>query len=118
MDGRSTALKVIEVGPRCSADWDAMTGDDRARFCQHCQKTVHNISAMSADEVERLACESAGPLCLRYTAAADGVVLTLDYHRPRVSNWKRWSIAGLIATLLGACASAVVGRPKPQQPTY
>jgi len=38
---------VFAVGKSCSANWDKMRGDDERRFCEHCQKYVHNISAIS-----------------------------------------------------------------------
>src|SRR5690348_5730193 len=78
MNARLT-LEQIDVPNPYPADWNAMTGDRRGRFCQHCQKTVHNLSAISRDEAERLLCQAAGSLCVRYAVATDGRVMTLDY---------------------------------------
>ena len=29
-------LSAIQIASPCTADWNAMTGDDRARFCGEC----------------------------------------------------------------------------------
>src|SRR5688500_12674831 len=51
---RLPVLDNIRVASPCSADWNAMTGDDRARHCGSCNKTVFNLSGMSRDEAEEL----------------------------------------------------------------
>jgi hypothetical protein len=86
-----------------------MTGDARGRFCQHCQKTVHDLSAMSRDEAELLVCQSAGSLCVRLTRLPDGQVLTLDY--PTVTperswSWRVWSLVGLAGALITGVVNA------------
>jgi hypothetical protein len=43
------------IKEQCTADWDRMRGDDKRRFCEHCQRFVHNISAISQAEGEVLA---------------------------------------------------------------
>ena len=37
-------LDNIRVATPCSADWNAMTGDDRVRACGSCKKHVYNLS--------------------------------------------------------------------------
>ena len=55
-----------------------MTGDDRVRFCEHCQLNVYNISALSHSEAEKLIASTEGQLCARMFRRADGTVLTKD----------------------------------------
>jgi hypothetical protein len=96
----ATPLPVIEVTEPCSADWNAMAGDDRTRFCAHCERHVHDLSAMRSDEVADLFCRSAGSLCVRFERAMDGQVKTLDYARPR--GWRhgyKWLVLGVLAAL-------------------
>jgi hypothetical protein len=80
-----------------------MAGDERVRFCQGCRKQVYNISAMNRSDAERLVCDSAGELCVRFGRMPDGRVHTLDYRtlgsRPR--GWRFW-------TVLSACAASIV----------
>jgi hypothetical protein len=41
-------LDEIEIATPCPASWEAMTGDDRSRFCGQCRLNVYNLSAMLA----------------------------------------------------------------------
>jgi hypothetical protein len=100
-------LDVIQVANPCPASWEQMSGDDKRRFCTHCSKYVHNLSAMPADEAERLVCEDAGNLCVRFAQdPASGRVITLDY-APRPRTWRLRAmlvVASLLAT--GSIAAA------------
>jgi hypothetical protein len=103
-----TPLPVIEVQAPCPADWNVMDGDDRARFCAHCERHVHDLSAMRSDEVLDLICRNAGRLCVRFEQTADGAVKTLDYAPPR-RGWRgryRWLVVGLLAALGAGTARA------------
>ena len=65
----------IQVASPCPERWDDMTGDDRARFCGQCQKTVYDLSAMTASAAEALVREKEGNLCGRFYRRADGTIL-------------------------------------------
>lgn len=71
-------LETVGVASPCHADWDAMTGDDRARFCPSCAKNVYNLSAMTEREAQTLIQEKDGHLCIRYFQREDGTMLTQD----------------------------------------
>ena len=68
----------MRVASPCSMSWDAMKGDDKKRFCQHCNLHVYNISAMTRRETEDLIKINEGRLCARVYRRADGTVLTQD----------------------------------------
>lgn len=70
------AWRHIDVAAPCTASWDAMTGDDKSRFCGQCQLNVYNLSAMSDAEVDKLWQSKNGRLCARFYQRADGTVLT------------------------------------------
>jgi hypothetical protein len=55
-----------------------MTGDNRVRFCGHCQLNVYNISALSRIEAEKLITSTEGRLCARLFRRDDGTILTKD----------------------------------------
>jgi ankyrin repeat protein len=57
----------INITSPCETDWDSMIGNDRIRFCGHCQLSVHNLSQMSDKQLRRLIAKSSGRLCVRYT---------------------------------------------------
>jgi hypothetical protein len=111
-------LEVLRIENPCPADWSAMAGDDQRRFCQGCQKHVHNLSAMLRSDAEALVCAAAGDLCVRMQIDPDGTVVTVDYQgstrtRPR-RGWQFWTGVGLVGALLAGVAQAMgVGRPRP-----
>ena len=86
-------LDRVRVASPCTARWEDMAGDDRSRFCQHCQKHVFNLSAMTRAEVETLIVEKEGKFCGRFHQRRDGRMLTRDcptgqsIRRNRISRW-------------------------------
>src|SRR5262245_29135528 len=122
MSARRLLLDVIEVRQPCPADWGQMKGDAKRRFCEHCHKFVHNLSEMPTNEAERLVCESAGELCVRF--ARDPMtnrILTLDY-RPRPVPSRRRAFL-TIASIVGAVIFSstwivcrIIGKPVPPPP--
>ena len=43
-----------------------MLGNDRVRFCEHCQLSVHNLDLASRKQIRRLIANSNGRLCVSY----------------------------------------------------
>jgi hypothetical protein len=94
-------LDNVQLAFECPMRWEklGLCGDaeDRKRFCSQCQKHVHNLSAMTRPEAERLLAASTTPICIRVELDAQGRAV----HRPGLSR------ALLAATLVAtaACAS-------------
>ena len=65
-------LDQIKIDSPCTADWDAMIGNDRVRFCSHCSLSVHHLDRITRKQALRLITRSRGRLCLRYLAGPDG----------------------------------------------
>lgn len=63
----------LPIPKPCPADWRAMSGDERQRFCGSCNKHVHDLSAMTEPEAEALV-SSGRDLCVRYSVQPDGRV--------------------------------------------
>lgn len=104
-------LAQIQIASPCSADWDAMAGDDRVRYCRACSKNVYNLSALPADQAAALVREREGELCVRFFRRADGTLLTADCPRGLAAVRQRvrrvWAgIFALAASLLAAAGSA------------
>lgn len=55
-----------------------MEGDERVRFCTHCDHQVYNISEMDRAEAEDLIANHSGRLCIRMYKRRDGRVMTKD----------------------------------------
>ena len=102
-------LDNIRIASPCSARWEDMTGDERARFCGQCNKHVYNFSSMTQAEVESLIREKEGRLCGRIYRRRDGRVLTADCEVgvERKRNRIR-QVCGVLASfmmfILGGCS--------------
>jgi hypothetical protein len=99
---RLPMAKTVIASP-CDVAWTSMHGDERMRFCKSCEKYVHNLSAMSAADVEAFLDRAAGTnTCVRLFERADGTILTEDCP---VGVKRRRRRALLLTTLgIGACA--------------
>lgn len=119
-------LDNLKVASPCSADWNAMAGDDRKRFCGECKLNVYNLSGMTRYDAEHLLRLSEGRLCIRYFQRPDGTILTKDCPigwarvKQRVSVFAAAAFS-LIVSLFGATflmsyfgrSTVVVGKMTP-----
>jgi hypothetical protein len=76
------SLEQVKIAAPCTSDWDSMVGNDKVRFCQHCDLSVYNLSALTRRAAEDLLAESKGQLCVKYFRRADGSILTSDDNPP------------------------------------
>lgn len=65
MSARDSVSQLRIVSP-CSVPWDSMVGNDRVRFCEHCQLSVHNIDFASRKQIRRLIARSGARICVSY----------------------------------------------------
>jgi hypothetical protein len=98
----------IKIATPCPARWEDMGGDDRIRFCDHCQKNVYNLSAMTTRDATALLESKSGNLCARIYQRKDGTVLTEDCPVGVARYWGRLKAlaAGGVAAILLGCATA------------
>lgn len=118
----SIALDAVSVASPCHADWDAMRGDERARFCPSCAKNVYNLSAMTGAEAQSLIAEKEGELCIRFFQREDGTMLTRDCP-VGAAAWKEkspafalWAGVMSLVVLLVAATSPALLSPANAQP--
>jgi hypothetical protein len=78
MPDPNALLDQIRIASPCKASWETMTGDDRVRFCDLCQKRVYNIAGFTAAEAAELVIRHEGKLCVQVYRRRDGKVLTAD----------------------------------------
>ena len=109
-------LDRLQLSFRCPADWEAMEGDETKRFCSHCQKHVHNLSAMTREEAEAVATRS-GEICVRMTRRADGTTVTKGCPKTVAVRTKAVRLAGAGmaaggALVLASCDKPVIGDVK------
>jgi hypothetical protein len=64
------SVPQLRIASPCSVDWNSMIGNDRVRFCEHCQLTVHNVTHASQKQIKRLVERANGRLCVNYREPA------------------------------------------------
>ncbi|MGB9178194.1 MAG: ankyrin repeat domain-containing protein [Pyrinomonadaceae bacterium] len=109
MSRTSNLLDQINIPSPCTADWDSMIGNDQVRFCEHCSKSVNNLSTMMRKQALELVSRSKGQLCVRYYKRPDGTVQTGNSQSQLYQLKRRASkiAAGAFSAALGLCSSAV-----------
>jgi len=94
-----------------------MRGDDKRRFCEHCQKFVHNVSAMSREDRDVLARPENMQECIFYSQREDGEMADLSFLARlrqafpllRLACWS--ALVSLLPVTLSGCMG--VRRPYP-----
>lgn len=89
-------LDSVDVQTPCEQDWKTMRGNDEVRFCDHCAKDVHNLSAMTRKRARKLVAQSNGGICIRYTRRPDGKIQTIKNTLHQITRR-----AGVAAGVLG-----------------
>ncbi len=69
-------LDNVRVAAPCSADWEQMIGNERARFCGQCNLNVYNLSSMTKSEAESFIARNEGSVCVRFYRRRDGSIIT------------------------------------------
>jgi hypothetical protein len=111
---RLPLLDRVAVAAPCTADWDSMSGDDRARLCGQCDKHVYNLASMTAEEAEGFLRGVAGEVCIRVFRRADGTVLTSDCPVGVRRRRRRRAVASVVGGgLITAGALVATARLRP-----
>lgn len=111
-------LNNLTIPSPCDADWNAMTGNDQVRFCEHCKLDVHDLSLLTRPQAERLVARSKGRLCVRYHHDAKGRPVTLPVSQKLHRIGRRVSrIAAGAFTATLSVSSAVAQQPAGSQST-
>ena len=102
--------KRFHIASPCAAEWDSMSGNERVRFCDHCRKSVHNLSGMTTAEAHRLVEKSGGRLCVRFVRRPEAVAPVRE-RLHRITRRASKLAAGAFASALGLCASVAAQTP-------
>lgn len=110
---------VPAIQKPCPMSWDSMQGDEKRRFCEHCQLHVHNLSEMSTQEQVALMESPGERKCITYTAPTNakpvdaGTWLTLQ----TATGWRK-ALAAMITAAFSMFAAScqtqrTMGAPVP-----
>jgi hypothetical protein len=91
-----------------------MHGDERVRFCTHCDQKVYNLSNMTREEASALMAEQTGHACVRYYQRVDGTLLTSDCGRVERTRFRIKAAMVSACTLLGIVAKLTSASPGPE----
>ncbi|HEX2676824.1 MAG TPA: hypothetical protein VHM19_09295, partial [Polyangiales bacterium] len=102
-------LKIVQP---CEVAWETMQGSEARRFCGSCRKHVHNLSALTQREAERLLNAAPRDLCARYELDKAGhVKFRRESAAPR--DLRSFVLSAVTATTLSACSCEWdPGRPR------
>lgn len=100
-------IQKIGINEPCNADWEAMTGSSSCKFCDACEKSVHNLSAMTEREATALVATESD-LCVRYQRDAVGQI-RFQAEGTRRSRWARRiarsTLGAAMITAVAACGT-------------
>jgi hypothetical protein len=78
MNSPKSTLDLVQIASPCHVAWEDMSGDERRRYCKHCNLHVYNLADMPRAEAEAFVNQAQGRTCIRLFRRADGTVLTRD----------------------------------------
>ncbi|HEX7958040.1 MAG TPA: ankyrin repeat domain-containing protein [Pyrinomonadaceae bacterium] len=99
--------ELLQISEPCSVGWDSMTGNDRVRFCEHCQLDVRSLAEFTPRQAMDLVLRSGGRLCLRIERVG-GAPRTRALPEPLYQIGRRASrlAAGAFGAALTLCSGA------------
>ena len=99
----------LQIPEPCHEDWDKMTPGDKGRFCDSCQKTVHDFTGMSdAQLIAFFKRPSTGSVCGRFNN--DQLERDFEIQRKRIP-WVKYFFQFAIAVFLTSLKSYSQGKP-------
>ena len=99
----------LQIPEPCHEDWNKMTPGDKGRFCDSCQKTVHDFTGMSdAQLIAFFKKPSTGSVCGRF----HNDQLERDFESPRKRlPWLKYFFQCAIPVFLTSLKSYSQGKP-------
>ena len=99
----------LQIPEPCHEDWDKMTPGDKGRFCDSCQKTVHDFTGMSdAQLIAFFKKPSTGSVCGRFYNDQ----LERDFETPRKRlPWLKYFFQFAIPVFLTTMKTHAQGKP-------
>jgi len=99
----------LQIPEPCHEDWDKMTPGDKGRFCDSCQKTVHDFTGMSdAQLIAFFKKPSTGSVCGRFYN--DQLERDFEIPRKRIP-WLKYFFQFAIPVFLTSLKSYSQGKP-------
>lgn len=111
---------VPRIEKPCPASWDEMRGDDKRRFCEHCQLHVHNLTATTFEEQKSVLEPVNERKCVSYiaTQSAKPVDARMWIRLQSMTGWHR-AVAAMLAAAFSLFSTScrTTGTPMPPSDT-
>ena len=105
--------KVLRVQRPCRVEWASLATGDQTRWCQHCLRVVHDLEALSADEIRKLVQTNPAGFCGSYIQRDNQPFIVPQQQAAlRASSTRHLTAAALVA--LSACPQPEAGRKSTQ----
>src|ERR1700748_2997907 len=98
-------IKNIRLKFNCPADWNAMETVDGGKFCDHCQKKVHDFTDTKQDIFLKILAENEGNVCGRYRL--EQTTQQININSP---TWKKWLSAAMLIVGINIFNNKVVAQ--------
>lgn len=106
----------LSVNSPCTAEWDSMAGNEQVRFCTHCEKSVHNLSAMTRKDALRFVRANAAGVCVRFYSDPRGrTIHTNDRALYRITRRASKAAAGAFGAAVALGATVFAQTPAGRQ---
>jgi hypothetical protein len=109
-------LRQIRVEKPCHESWDKMGSDEKSRFCDKCQHSVNDLTAMTPEEAAAKVAETHGRMCVRFLPDETGAPIYKG-----TPAWQKLVAAGVISVAgLSGCQEPLQGEAigTPTSPTH
>jgi hypothetical protein len=96
-------VKQLTIANPCRENWHAMEGGDTQRFCGACNRSVHDLSALTSRQAAELFANNSGKLCGRISYDERGNQIFAREHSP-IERLMQISVLGASAMATAAAA--------------
>lgn len=100
-----THIKGVYIKTPCHENWEAMTEEEKGRFCNICSKTVYDFTNATPEEFFKIYRESRGQICGRFYNEPLGFWQSTKNNAVR---FFRQSKVAIIALSLGTLSTKVI----------
>ena len=112
---RRDFIQQLRIASPCSVEWDAMIGNDRVRFCEHCNLSVHHVDSLSRKQLRRLIARSNGRVCVNYTRSQTQPTLPILH---KIGRRTSALAAGAFSASLSLSAVTAGAQPNSSRPSF
>jgi len=96
-------VKQLTIANPCRESWSSMAGGDTQRFCNVCNRSVHDLSALTRRQAGDLFANNAGKVCGRISYDERGKQIFARERRP-IERLMQISVLGASAVASAAAA--------------